>query len=505
MRHHPAARTGIERRGVLGLGAAAGATTLLGACAGTSEAAESGSSSRQAMDRAELTALGLKGRVLLPGEPGYAEELKTYNLTVRHQPGVIVAAQAAADVSAAVRMAAKRSAPVGVLATGHQPAVPFGPDSVVVTTRAMRKVTVDARKRTARVEAGALWQQVVDEAAKVGLAPLNGSSPTVGVVGYTLGGGLSPTLGRAYGYAADHVRSVDVVTADGRTRTVTAHRDPELFFALLGGKGNFGIVTAMEFGLFPVRTLYAGPIMFDGGDAAKVLHAYRRWVTTVPNAMSSSVALLRLPDVPAVPQPLRGKLVTSVRVSYAGSAAKGAALVAPLRLAAKPLVDQVAEMPYAAFAAIHGDPVDPLPAYERTTLLKDLTAETVDAIVAAAGPTAAFPLTALEVRHLGGALRKAAAHATAVSHRDAAFNVFVAGIGGPADAAAIRAAEEAVIQRLRPWSTGGMLVNFMAADDATPESVRRAYDPRAYRRLTAVKRRVDPRNMFRLNHNILPG
>ncbi|MDR7276728.1 FAD-binding oxidoreductase [Catenuloplanes atrovinosus] len=481
-------RIPTSRRTVLGAGAAAGAAVLL-----APGAAEAGT-------RAGAPA----GRVLRPGDTGYDAEVSPFNLNQIPRPGVVFAAAGADDVRAAVRYAAVRRAPVGVLATGHQPSVPIGPDAVLVSTRAMRGVTIDPRRRVARVQAGALWSDVVDRALEHGLAPLNGSTPTVGVVGYTLGGGLSPTLGRKHGYAADHVRAIDLVSADGRLRTVTARSDAELFFGLRGGKSNFGLVTALEFGLFPVPTMYGGAIMVDGRDAARLLHAYRAWVRRVPDAMSSSVALLRLPDVPQVPAPLRGKLVASLRIAYAGRADTGEALVRPLRAVATPLSDTVAEMPYAAYPAIHSDPTTPTSAYERTGLLRTLDADAVDALIAAVGPDARTPIAAVEIRHLGGALARQPRYPSAISHRDAAFTLFVAGIGGPAEAPVIRRAAADVIRRMRPWSTGGMYLNFMNTDDVSADSVRAAYRPDVHRRLVALKRRVDPHNTFRLNHNIAP-
>jgi len=487
----------VDRRTVLGIGAVAGATTLLGGFAPGAVAA----AGRTGPDRPK----GLKGRAFRPGDPGYAEQIKVYNLARIPAPGLIIAAAAPSDVQIAVRLAARRGAPVAVLATGHQPSAPIGRDAIMVTTRAMRGVTVDARRRVARAEAGALWQHVTDKALPAGLAPLTGSTPIIGVVGYTLGGGLSPTLGRKYGYAADHVRSIDVVGADSRLRTVTPKNDPELFFGLRGGKSNFGLVTAIEFDLFPVTTFYGGSIFFAGADAERLLHAYRRWVRTVPDTMSSSVALLRLPDVEAVPPPLRGKFAAGLRIAYLGRADTGAALVKPLRSIATPIVDAVAEQPYAAYPAIHGDPVDPAPGYDRTALLRELSADTVEALIAVAGPRAAHPLTMVEIRHLGGALARQPKVPNAVSHRDAAFSLFTVGVAGPAGAAAVRRAEAEVIRRLRPWSTGGMYLNFMGTAEVSADAVRLAYRPAVYRRLRRLKQRVDPHNTFRLNHNIPPG
>lgn len=502
------AKAGVNRRAVLGIGAAAGTAALLAAC--TSPAAEettsAGSVAASSMTPGEAARLRaqIRGRVLLPGEPGYTEEVATYNLTATHRPAVVVAAATAADVQVAVRFARDKKLPVGVMATGHQNSVPIN-GGLLVSTKAMRNLVLDADRRTARAEAGVRWDQVVQETTTLGLAPLNGSTGGVSVVGYTVGGGLSPTLGRAFGYAADHVTSLNIVTADGQLRTVTATNEPELFFAARGGKSNFGIVTAIEFGLFPVTTLYAGNLFFPGERAKEVLDAYRKWVTTVPEAMSSSVALMRIPPGPSAPEPLRGKFVITVRVSYAGSAATGAALIKPLRAIGPTVVDSVAEIPYAAFASIHADPTDPVPAYERTALLRELSAATVDELVAVAGPTAAVPLTMVEVRHLGGALGRPPSVPNAVSNRDAAFTLFTAAVGGPADAAAIKQQQDQLIQRMRPWSTGSTYVNFLSTAESSVQQVRTAFTPETYNRLIQLKRRFDPTNMFRFNHNITPA
>src|SRR4030081_2698049 len=213
-------------------------------------------------DAAPLVAR-VAGSVLLPGDAGYDDERVVWNLNHQLMPAVIVVPESAADVQAAVTFAAGQHRPVLVKTTGHQ-IVGQAHGAVVIATRRMNDVAIDAVGRTARVGAGAIWSEVVEKAAKAGLAPLNGSNPTVGVSGYTLGGGLSPTLGRSHGYAADHVRSLDVVTADSELRHVNAEFEPDLFWALRGGNGNFAVVTALEFDLFPVSRLYGGGIYFAG-------------------------------------------------------------------------------------------------------------------------------------------------------------------------------------------------------------------------------------------------
>ena len=273
------------------------------------------------------------GSVLLPGDAGYDEERAVWNLNHELVPAVIVVPESAADVQAAVTFAARQHRPVLVKTTGHQ-IVGHAHGAVVIATHRMNDVTIDAAGRTARVGAGVLWSEVIAKAAKAGLAPLNGSNPTVGVAGYTLGGGLSPTLGRSHGYAADHVRSLDVVTADGKLRHVNAESEPELFWALRGGKGNFAVVTALEFDLFPVSRLYGGAIYFPGDRTADVLRVWADWHPSTPETMVTSIAVMRMPAMTGVPEPVRGKFLVSVRIAYNGTTADGERMVEPLRAVA---------------------------------------------------------------------------------------------------------------------------------------------------------------------------
>jgi FAD/FMN-containing dehydrogenase len=452
---------------------------------------------RDAVD-AEL--LGhLEGPVFLPGDAGYDAERAGYNLAVEHRPAVVVGATGPADVVAAVAFATRHGLPVGVLSTGHGAAV--GSDgALLVSTRRMQGVRVDPYARVARVDAGVRWQRVIHETAPFGLAPLNGSSPTVGVVGYVLGGGLGP-LGRAYGYAADHVRAIDVVTAHGTLREASPAQYADLFWALRGGKGNFGVVTSLEIDLFPVASLYGGGLYFKGSTAREVLHAYRRWARTLPDQLTSSVALTRFPLRPDVPAALRGRFVAHVRVAYAGDPAEGEALLAPLRRLAVPIVDTVRHLPYRDVGEVHDDPTEPFPLYERTAYLRDLDENAVDALLDAAGPDSTCPLRLVEVRHLGGALSRPPGIPNAVAHRDAGYLLYLAGYAN--DAATVAYADE-ILTALSPWRTGGTSLNFLGPHDASPERVAAAFSPEDYRRLVAVKRAYDPENMFRINHNIPP-
>jgi FAD/FMN-containing dehydrogenase len=336
----------------------------------------------------DLTA-AVTGPVLVPGDPGFAEEVTGYNLASAPAPAVVVGAVDADDVAAAVRWAVAHDRRVAVQATGHGLYTDLG-DTVLVSTRRMDAVTVDPSARTAVVGAGARWRAVIDAAAPHGLAPLCGSSSTVGVVGFTTGGGLGP-LNRRYGFAADHVRRFRIVTADGQVREASPEWNADLFWAVRGGKGNLGIVTEIELDLLPVARFYGGGLFFPASAANVVLHAWREWAPTLPEDASTSVALLQLPPDPALPAPLQGEYVAHVRFVHLGTPAEGEALLAPMRAVAAPLVDAVGEMPFAAIDAVHVDPPQPLPFADRGAALASLPAAAVDALLAVAGGDPAAP------------------------------------------------------------------------------------------------------------------
>ncbi|MDT0445301.1 FAD-binding oxidoreductase [Streptomyces johnsoniae] len=444
-----------------------------------------------------MSATGPTGHVFRPGDEGYDAERTGFNLAVDHRPAYVVGAGGSEDVVGAVRRAADRGLGIGVLATGHGPSVPAGEDTVLITTGRMTGVTVDPGARTARVGAGARWHHVIEATAPYGLAPLNGSSPHVGAVGYTLGGGAG-LLGRRYGYAADHVRSLDLVPADGTPRTVTADTCPSLFWALRGaGKGNFGVVTAMEIALFPVARLYGGGLYFPAGLCADALHAWAEWTRDLPEEMASSVLLMAYPDVPEVPGPLRGHHVTHLRIAWSGPPAEGEPLVAPLRAVGTPLLDTVSDMPYRDVGAIHHEPTASAAAHDRGTLLTGLPPAAVDTLLATAGPAARAPFVT-ELRHFGGAYARPPRVPNAVGHRTAAFSLYTG-----ADPAAGDAPDRLHVS-MRPWS-GGSFLNFLGSGETEASRLPAAFDPGDYARLTELKRTYDPANVFRVNHNIPPG
>jgi hypothetical protein len=440
------------------------------------------------------------GPVLQPHDAGYGGECATVRLGSTQRPAVIVGAMGAADVIAAVAFATERGLPVAVRSTGHA-ATPLPAEAVLISTRRMQGVHVDPMARTAQVAAGVRWERVIHEAAPFGLAPLAGSSPHVGAVGYTMGGGLGP-LGRAFGYAADHVSEIDIVTAGGTLRRATASQLVDLFWAVRGGKDNFGVVTSMQIALFPVRSLYGGGLYFPGSSAAQVLHAYRRWVATVPDQMSSSYALNRFPMTSDVPEQLRGLFTVHVRIAYCGEPAEGERLVRPLRAVAVPLWDTLAEMPFNAVGSIHNDPEPRPEVCESSTLLATLDEDAVDALVGLVGPDRACPLSFVELRHLGGALSRRPEVPNAVGHREAAFQLYTAGTSELVGQ--VRDYAELVVEQMAHWSTGATALNFIGSGEVSAAAVRAAYSSEDYRRLVQVKRAYDPENIFRANHNIQP-
>jgi hypothetical protein len=307
-------------------------------------------------------------------------------------------------------------------------------------------------------------------------------------------------------YGSDHISAIELVTADGQFRIVTGRSDPDLFFALRGGKGSFGVVTAVTIAVFPISRIYAGGLYFPGERVADVLHVWREWVAEIPVEMTSSLAIQRLPALPELPGPLRGAFVVHVRVAYLGDAGTGHRLVAPLRNCAPVLLDAVHEMAYAQAATIHADPMLPLPYVDRSAGLRELTKDTVDALVELGGPASGSSLVSIEIRALGGNLDRAPVFPDAVPTRNMPFQLFALGVGGPEQSAMLRTELATLIRGIAPWTHQRSMVNFLSPDEGTtPERVRAIYGDEIYDRLAAVKARYDPANLFRINHNVVPA
>ena len=442
----------------------------------------------------DTTALG--ERAVRPDDPGYDTARAAKNLEVAHQPELVVMAESTEDVQAAVRYARAAGLGVGVLATGHGTGRLC--DGVLVNTSQLRSVTVDPTNRRARVGAGAVWADVIDAAAPHGLTGLMGSSPYVGVVGFTLGGGFG-WLGRRYGLAAHTVTRADVVLADGELVSASRTEHPDLFWGLPGSAGNLGIVTELELTLVQVTSVYGGNLYYPLDRSRDVLAFFAEWSRSLPDEVTAAVCFRSFPPAPSVPEPLRGTSEVALRAVHCGDPNAARALVDAARAALGPAtVDTFATLPAAQLDRISMDPVVPLGWRTRSELLRDLDGPTIDALLEVAGPAARSPLAMLEVRLLGGALAGPPEALSPLAHTTARFSLNAIGMTtAPAPADAVRAHLDRVTAALRPHATGDSYVNFLDLDQATPERVRAAYADPDLARLRALKAAYDPDDLFR--------
>jgi FAD/FMN-containing dehydrogenase len=438
----------------------------------------------------------IAGDLWTPGSPGYEAGRGGFDTSADQRPDVVVAAADPRDVRAAVLMAGALGRPVGVKATGHGVVAPAN-GAVLIDTARLSGIVVDPERRVARVQAGATWAQVIEATVPYGLAPLVGSSPGVGAVSYVLGGGLGP-LGRRFGFAADHVRGLDLVTADGRLLRVDEDHEPELFWAVRGAGRNFGVATEIEIGLFPVAELFGGGIFFPGERAADVVGTLLQVLPEAPDALSLSVALVSFPPLPFLPPQISGVYGCHVRVAHCGPPSEVTGLVDRIRTAAPVLLDTVQTMPFAAVASISGDPTQPQPASTMSSVIDRVDGDFVAALLE--GVDASTPHV-IELRHLGGALRHQPDPPNAVGQRDGLLNLFTAAYPPAFPALEAQRARHASV---RGYGSGAALPNFLAGPHVTVDDVRTAYGEQLWPRLVDLKRLWDPDNVFRFNQNIPP-
>jgi hypothetical protein len=443
----------------------------------------------------------LDGELVTPADPEWDEARLAWNLAADQRPTAVVFAESVDDVVAVVDYARDHGLHVTTQGTGHSAnTLDSFTDTILLKTSRLRGVEIDPETRTARVEAGALWEEVSLAAAEHGLAALAGSSPDVGVVGYTLGGGLG-WLARRYGLAANSVVAVELVTADGHRVRTDRSNEPDLFWALRGGGGSFGIVTAVEFALYPVTEVYAGVLFFPFERASEILNAWREWVDGTPREVTSAGRLMQFPPIPEIPDPLRGQSFVIVEAAFIGSEEDGAALLQPLRELG-PALDTFAMIPAEDLHHLHMDPPEPVPGAGDGFNLVDMTPETVNALVAVAGPGSGSPLISVELRQLGGAVAEASPEHGAVGSIDAGFALFAVGMA--ADAEMTRLVEDrvaAVKTALAPWTAERGNFNF--AD--SPKDGESFYPVDTYRGLQWVKAAYDPTELFRASHPIRPA
>lgn len=431
------------------------------------------------------------GRVALPGEPDY-EIATPWDRAVPVDPAAVVAVADATDVAEVVRWAATQRRRVAVQATGHG-AVPLSGDAILVHTGRLQECAVDPATQSVRFGAGVTWQQVLDVTTPHGLAAVCGSSVNVGATGFLTGGGIGP-LSRPLGLASDYVTALELVTGDGRKRRVTADDEPDLFWALRGGKSYLGIVTAVELRLLPITELYGGSVFFDGAELASVLPAWRDWAADLPATADTSIAIMQMPPLPQVPAPLGGKITVSVRYADLAAAAEAERTLSPILAVAEPIFGGTGVVPYARIGEVHNDPVAPAPTGHSTALLAGLPDEAVEQVVTLAGPGSGSPQTVVEIRQLGGALAEPLGPPSAFTGRKAAYNLYVSGNPSASSSEVLLAHGNRLLSALSSSDTSEKLINF--ADSSDPAQLRSCFDAPTLDRLVTLADRYDPADVL---------
>ena len=445
--------------------------------------------------------LSISGQVLRSGEEGWDAARAAWNLAADQHPALVAIVQDVHDVAAVVRWAAANELRVTAQGTGHG-AGPLPPleGTILIKTERMRGIEIDPQERTARVEAGVLSIELAEAAGEHGLSGMPGSSPDVGVVGFSLGGGLS-WLGRKHGFACNGITAIELVTAEGEARTVGASDGDDLFWALRGGGGGYAIVTALHIVLLPIADLYAGIMIFPAELGAAAFRAYRDWAAGVGEEVTSIVRLLRPPPVPDVPEPLRGKPLITIDAACIGNREAGEAAIAPLRASlGEPIMENFGQIPAAGLCRIHMDPEQPVPALGHHAPIAELSDEAIDAFVAnGPGPETGSVLLLAELRQLGGELGRSGPNNGALDKLD--FPFVMSAIGAtmmPELAEKVPGDLDRIATAMEPWTATGGYFNFAErpcdVDSILPADI--------CARLADVKRHWDPENRIVANHTV---
>lgn len=448
----------------------------------------------------DLSGLAIAGRIATASDPDWDEARQAWNLAADQRPEAVAFVESADDVAETVRFAAENDLRVAGQGTGHGA---FGlagslEETILIKTERMRGIEIDPETQTARVEAGVLVAELSAAAQKHGLSSMPGSSPDVGVIGFTLGGGLS-WLGRHYGFACNRVRAIELVTADGAQRTVDAENEPDLFWALRGGGGGYALVTALHLNLIPIADIYAGALVFPAELGADAVRAYRDWAAGVSDDVASVVRFITPPPIPDVPEPIRGRPLLTIDGACIGSKEEGEAIVAPLRELGETIMDTWDQMPAEGLCRIHMDPEHPVPGLGEGMTIGELPDEAIETFATVAGPGSGSPLLLSELRQLGGALGRPDANGGALTHLDAGWVMYSVGMPmTPALGEAIPAHLKKIEQAMVPWAGEGSYYNFTErpcdVDSILPADI--------CARLAEVKRKWDPNNMVVANHTV---
>jgi FAD/FMN-containing dehydrogenase len=437
----------------------------------------------------------VRGQVLTAADAGYDAARRIWNAMIDKRPALIARCEGAADVGEAVRFAGTHEMLVSVRGGGHNVAgTAVCNGGLMIDLSPMKGIRVDPEARTAWAQPGLLWQDFDHETQAYGLATTGGVVGETGIAGLTLGGGVG-WLVRKHGLTCDNLLAVDVVTADGQLRHASSKANQDLFWALRGGGGNFGVVTAFHYQLHKVSTILGGLVIHPRTAARDVIRFHRDFITSAPEELTSYVALLTAPD---------GNPVVGIASCYCGDLLEGERVLRPLREFGSPLVDDIKAMPYAGMQGLLG-PAFPWGNrnYWKSSFLRALPDVAIDDVVEQANQSKS-PLSAVILEYYGGAASRVAVDATAFPHREASFNIVILGqwsdaAEDPTHISWVRNCWEAV----NPWASGAVYMNALSGDEG-PEVVRDAYGAN-YSRLAVLKAQLDPKNLFRMNQNITPS
>jgi len=445
----------------------------------------------------------LRGEVIVPGDARYDEARKVYNGMIDRRPRLIAKCTDVADVIAAVNFGRDNSLPVSIRSGGHNAAgLGVCDDGVVVDLSPMRYVHVDPRKKTIRAGGGALWGDVDHAGFPFGLAVPAGFISTTGVGGLTLGGGIGH-LTRNYGLTIDSVLSVDMVLANGKFVIASAKENSDLFWAIRGGGGNFGVVTSFLFKAHPVHTHYAGPMLYPLEDTVDVMKWYRKFIVKAPRELNGFFAFLVVPPAPPFPEHLHNKKMCGIVWAYSGNVKKGPSVFKPIRKFKTPALDMVGPIPNPVLNSMF-DALYPsgLQWYWKADFMKELSDEAI-ALHAEHGAKLPTLLSTMHMYPVDGAAGRVKNDATAWAYRDAKWSSVIVGVDpDPAKKETITNWAREYWTALHPHSAGGAYVNFMM--DEGEERVKATYG-KNYARLTKIKKKYDPNNVFRVNQNIKPA
>jgi FAD/FMN-containing dehydrogenase len=436
--------------------------------------------------------------VHLPGDDEYDTARVPWNVAVDLRPAAVALPRTSADVQAVVTAAVGAGLRVAPQSTGHN-AAPLGSldDVVLVKTSAMRRVSVDPVARRARVESGALWIDVVEAAEPHGLAALHGSSPDVGVAGYSLGGGIG-WYARKLGLQTNSVTAIEVVLADGSFVRADDLNDRALFWALRGGGGSFGVVTALEFDLYPIQSAYAGMLAWDLGDAERALRRWAAWSVDAPKDVTTSFRILNLPPTASLPPAIRGRQLAVIDGAVLGGDDEAAETLEPLR-ELRPEIDTFGRLPAASLIRLHMDPDGPTPLVSDSALLDAMPDAAVDAFLSEVGPGSTSSLLYAELRQLGGALGRRDFRGGAMPKVDGQFALLAAAVADSPEAAAVGRGEAISMRSsLAQHSNGRAYLNFAER----PINPRAGYSDESWEQLKAIRSMTDPGSVFVANHRI---